>query len=116
MNCSSSSKYRQQVPVQSLISRRPDIALQPPSTISSSYGFRFLARLYPFLRDPKFSSPPVHGLPRDRIWKGLARYRMGDKEEHMAPPRQEQREYGKVSTLLETPALDFTYYADTAGS
>jgi hypothetical protein len=31
-------------------------------------------------------------------------------------PRREEREYGKVTTLLESPVLECTYYADTPGT
>lgn len=39
---------------------------------------------------------------------------MADEDVPMAP-RREEREYAKVATLLETPALEVTYYADTPG-
>lgn len=93
---------------------RPDTADQPPSTFLSSFGFRLLSRRFPFLHDPKFSTPPAAGLPQDRVWKGLARYRnLGGNE----PKRvhREDREYAKVATILEAPALDLTYYSDTPG-
>lgn len=82
--------------------------------ISTLLGFQFLSRKFPFLHDPKFSSPPVTGLPADRQWKGLARYRFKD-ENVPRPPKKEDREYAKVTTILESPALDLTYYADTPG-
>ena len=94
---------------------RLDLAQQPPSAISSRFGFHFLARNFPFLYDPKFSSPPVMGLPRDRVWKGLARYRVSEENITMPLPKREEREYAKVTTLLESPALHLTYYADTPG-
>ena len=93
---------------------RPEIAQEPPSAISISYGFHLLARTFPFLLDPKFSTPPATGLPRDRVWRGLARYRTAE-EDASRVPRREEREYAKVTTLLESPALDLTYYSDAPG-
>ncbi|KAL7425079.1 Macrophage colony-stimulating factor 1 receptor [Cryptotrichosporon argae] len=95
-----------------LLRRQPDLAQQPPSVISLAAGFRFLARRFPFLRDPKFSTPPVTGLQPDRVWKGLARYRLANTTKR---PHREEREYAKVTTLLTTRAVEFTYYADTPG-
>lgn len=90
------------------------MAQQPPSTISTLFGFSALARRFSFLQDPKFSAPPVLGLPQDRVWKGLARYRSTN-EATTNVVHREDREYAKATTLLEAPALDFTYYADAAG-
>jgi hypothetical protein len=90
------------------------VAKQPPSAISTLLGFHHLARRFPFLYNPKFSSPPVVGLPADRVWKGLARYRITDEHTAKATHR-ENREYAKVTTLLDTPALDLTYYSDAPG-
>ena len=53
-------------------------------------------------------------MPSDRVWKGLARYRMAD-ENVTLTPRREEREYAKVTTLLESPELECVYYADTPG-
>lgn len=38
-----------------------------------------------------------------------------DDDEVKNAPRGEQREYAKVTTLLDAPLLDLTYYADTPG-
>ena len=46
-------------------------------------------------------------------WKGLARYNTDDQA---TDGPEHAQEYAKVATLLETPALDLTYYADTAGT
>ncbi|WWC67272.1 uncharacterized protein I206_101180 [Kwoniella pini CBS 10737] len=97
-----------------LLKRQPDLTAKPPSTLSIFSGFHLLSKQFKFLHDPKFSTPPVAGLPTDRIWKGLARYREPENGEPRAPKREE-REYAKVTTLLETHQLDLTYYADTPG-
>lgn len=95
-----------------LLRRKPDIADQPPSTLSIAAGFRLLARQFQFIYSPKFSTPPLPGLPTDRPWKGLARYR-----DSSAPPNAKKTdlEYAKVTTLLDSPSVDFRYYADTPG-
>ncbi|ORY27357.1 hypothetical protein BCR39DRAFT_589249 [Naematelia encephala] len=99
-----------------LLNQDPDIAKEPPSLLSMFFGFHILAKRFPFLYDPKFSTPPVMGLPRDRIWRGLARYRVGEgNEDRPQESKREDREYAKVTTLLEAPGLDLTYYADTPG-
>ena len=92
----------------------PDVAKQPPSKLSSMSYFHTLARKFSFLQDPKFSSPPVVGLPHDKVWKGLARYRL-DESGTEKVRKKEEREYAKVTTLLDSPALDLTYYADSPG-
>ncbi|WWC57636.1 uncharacterized protein I303_100168 [Kwoniella dejecticola CBS 10117] len=97
-----------------LLKRQPDLTAKPPSALSVFTGFHLLSKQFKFLRDPKFSTPPVAGLPTDRIWKGLARYREPENGDTKAPKREE-REYAKVTTLLETHRLDLTYYADTPG-
>ncbi|WVW81321.1 hypothetical protein I302_103312 [Kwoniella bestiolae CBS 10118] len=97
-----------------LLKRQPDLTAKPPSALSIFTGFHLLTKQFKFVRDPKFSTPPVAGLPTDKIWKGLARYREPESGEAKAPKREE-REYAKVTTLLETHKLDFTYYADTPG-
>ncbi|KAK4686556.1 protein CSF1, partial [Tremellales sp. Uapishka_1] len=94
-----------------LFRQNPDVARMPPSTISTEAGFHFLAKRFPFLFNPKFSQPPVAGLPTDRMWKGLARYRHVDSY----PNKRDDWEYAKVTTLLDSPSVDFTYYADTPG-
>ena len=95
--------------------RSPDVARQKPSKLSSFLPFHALSKRMPFLRNPKFSAPPVTGLPLDKTWRGLARYRLTD-EEKSKRPRKEEREYAKVTTLLDSPALDLTYYADSPGT
>ncbi|WWC90151.1 uncharacterized protein L201_005084 [Kwoniella dendrophila CBS 6074] len=97
-----------------LLKQQPDLTEKPPSALSVFTGFHLLSKQFKFLRDPKFSTPPVAGLPTDKIWKGLARYREPEMGENKAPKREE-REYAKVTTLLETHRLDLTYYADTPG-
>ncbi|ORX35037.1 hypothetical protein BD324DRAFT_652754 [Kockovaella imperatae] len=97
-----------------LYKKEPDVAKQPPSKLSSSSYFQSLARKFSFLQNPRFSSPPVVGLPQDRVWKGLARYRLDEGSAHKAATKEE-REYAKVTTLLDSPALDLTYYADSPG-
>lgn len=98
----------------SLTDRRPETMQEPPSLLSTFTGFHLIAKKFPFLSNPKFSTPPVPGLPRDRVWRGLARYRQAD-ETGMNALRREEREYAKVTTLLETPMLEVTYFADGAG-
>jgi hypothetical protein len=44
------------------------------------------------------------------MWKGLARYR-----DTATTVTKEDREYAKVTTLLDSAALDFSYFADTPG-
>ncbi|OCF72268.1 hypothetical protein I204_06644 [Kwoniella mangroviensis CBS 8886] len=97
-----------------LLKRQPDLTSKPPSALSIFTGFHLLSKQFRFIHDPKFSTPPVAGLPTDKIWKGLARYREPESGEAKGPKREE-REYAKVTTLLETPKLEFTYYADTPG-
>ncbi|WVQ94212.1 hypothetical protein IAU59_001290 [Kwoniella sp. CBS 9459] len=97
-----------------LLKRQPNLSHRPPSTLSISAGFRLLAKQFAFLYDPKFSSPPVAGLPTDKVWKGLARYRELD-ENNSTGSKREEREYAKVTRLLETQKLELSYYADTPG-
>ncbi|WVR03135.1 hypothetical protein IAU60_000125 [Kwoniella sp. DSM 27419] len=97
-----------------LLKRQPDLASRPPSALSVFDGFHLLARQFAFLYDPKFSTPPVAGLPTDKVWRGLARYRDPDSSKNKGSKREE-REYAKVTSLLETHRLDLTYYADTPG-
>lgn len=92
---------------------RPETAYEPTSSISSLLGFHAIARRFKFLSNPKFSTPPVAGLPRDRMWRGLARYRLP--EDGPRVHSREEREYAKVTTLLETPLLECTYYHDVPG-
>ena len=82
--------------------------------MSSFFGFHTLAKRFAFIRNPKFSSPPVAGLPTDRPWKGLARYRTKN-DNVPKPPAREEREYAKVTTLVKADSLEFTYFADTPG-
>lgn len=98
-----------------LLKRDPVVALEPPSALSSFSGFHWLAKRFPFLYDPRFSSPPVAGLPADRMWKGLARYRLPDEKNIGGGLQREENQYAKVATILSTHALDFTYYADAPG-
>ncbi|WVQ79015.1 hypothetical protein IAT38_001107 [Cryptococcus sp. DSM 104549] len=95
-----------------LLKQQAELALKPPSAISIFTGFHLLAKQFPFLHDPKFSTPPVAGLPTDRVWKGLARYRLPE-ENAPKTQRREEREYAKVTTWLETPELNLVYHADT---
>ncbi|WVF66596.1 hypothetical protein IAT40_001336 [Kwoniella sp. CBS 6097] len=97
-----------------LLKRQPSLSQRPPSTLSIFAGFHFLAKQFAFLYDSKFSSPPVAGLPTDRVWKGLARYRELD-ENNTKGSKREEREYAKVTRLLETHKLELSYYADTPG-
>ncbi|OCF34831.1 hypothetical protein I316_03376 [Kwoniella heveanensis BCC8398] len=97
-----------------LLQRQPSLSQRPPSTLSIFAGFRLLAKQFAFLYDPKYSSPPVAGLPTDKVWKGLARYRELDASNTKGPKREE-REYAKVTRLLETHKLELSYYADTPG-
>ncbi|KAF8320822.1 hypothetical protein DL93DRAFT_2163795 [Clavulina sp. PMI_390] len=48
----------------------------------------------------------------EKKWEGLSRYQMHNEKEDLTA---QTREYAKLSTILETPELDFTYYADVAG-
>jgi hypothetical protein len=66
------------------------------------------------MHNPKFSSPPVAGMPTDRVWKGLARYRV-DHDNTAKPAWREEREYAKRTELITASSLEFTYYADTPG-
>lgn len=97
-----------------LVERDSRIQLEPPSVISSFPGFHWLAKRFDFLYDPRLSVPPVAGLPADRVWKGLARYRLPD-EKVGCVPLQAENQYAKVATILSTRALDLTYYSDTPG-
>lgn len=94
-----------------LIRRDPDLVKRPPSELSTKAAFRALSRIYDFLADPIFSKPPRAGMPRDRTWRGLARYREGKAKD----TSRTEREYGKLPLLLKTDTMDFTYYADTPG-
>lgn len=47
------------------------------------------------------------------MWRGLARYRLP--EDGPRVHSREEREYAKVTTLLETPLLECTYYHDVPG-
>ncbi|KAL1409648.1 Macrophage colony-stimulating factor 1 receptor [Vanrija albida] len=92
----------------------PDVAQEPPSIISSFSGFHKLAKKFPSLFDPKLSAQTIAGIPPDRVWKGLARYRLPD-EEDKAKKHQEDRQYAKVTQVLHTQQLDVTYFSDTPG-
>lgn len=98
-----------------LLQRDPVVALEPPSALTSIPGFHWLAKRFPFLYDPRFSSPPVAGLPADRVWKGLARYRLPDEKAEGVALQSEENQYAKVATLLSTRALDLSYYSDAPG-
>ncbi|ODN76792.1 hypothetical protein L202_05394 [Cryptococcus amylolentus CBS 6039] len=100
-----------------LLKRQADLSRQPPSVISIFTGFHLLAKQFPFLYDPKFSTPPVPGLPTDKLWKGLARYRLPEDSDPTTRQKstQEELEYAKVTHLLEAPELTLTYYSDTPG-
>ncbi|KAK8844716.1 hypothetical protein IAR55_006566 [Kwoniella newhampshirensis] len=98
-----------------LLKKQPDLTSKPPSAISVFTGFHFLAKQFAFLHDPKFSSPPVAGLPTDRVWKGLARYRQTE-DGGPQMSRREEREYAKVTSLMEASKVELTYYADTPGN
>lgn len=98
-----------------LLQRDPIVALEPPSALTSFPGFHWLAKRFTFLYDPRFSSPPVAGLPADRVWKGLARYRLPDEKGDGVSLQHEENQYAKVATILSTRALDFSYYSDTPG-
>ncbi|EIW72981.1 hypothetical protein TREMEDRAFT_42131 [Tremella mesenterica DSM 1558] len=97
-----------------LLKQDRDIAKQPPSSISTFPGFHTLAKKFSFLYNPKFSTPPVLGLPQDRIWRGLARYREPDMTTPKTPKR-EDREYAKKTTLLVSDRVDVLYYSDAPG-
>ena len=88
---------------------------EPPSLLSGRLSFHKIAKEFKFLRNPRFSTPPIPGLARDRVWRGLARYR--DTDDHAAHRqlRREEREYAKVTTLVDTPRLDVHYYSDDPG-
>lgn len=100
-----------------LLKQQADLANKPPSTISIFSGFHLLSRQFPFLYDPKFSTAPVPGLPTDKLWKGLARYRLPEDDATQSPRKEggDEREYAKATNLLETPELTLTYYADIPG-
>ncbi|KLT40822.1 hypothetical protein CC85DRAFT_287095 [Cutaneotrichosporon oleaginosum] len=98
-----------------LVERDSRIQLEPPSAISSFPGFHWLAKRFDFLYDPRLSVPPVVGLPADRVWKGLARYRLPDEKVEGVHLHAQENQYAKVATILSTRALDFTYYSDTPG-
>ncbi|KIR39832.1 hypothetical protein I307_02554 [Cryptococcus deuterogattii 99/473] len=101
-----------------LLKQQADLANKPPSTISIFSGFHLLSRQFPFLYDPKFSTAPVPGLPTDKLWKGLARYRLPEDDATQSPRKEggDEREYAKATNLLETPELTLTYYADIPGN
>ncbi|EAL21708.1 hypothetical protein CNBC5720 [Cryptococcus deneoformans B-3501A] len=101
-----------------LLKQQVDLVNKPPSTISVFSGFHFLSRQFPFLYDPKFSTAPVPGLPTDKLWKGLARYRLPEDDTIQSPRKEggDEREYAKATNLLEAPELTLTYYADIPGN
>ncbi|GMK54228.1 hypothetical protein CspeluHIS016_0108140 [Cutaneotrichosporon spelunceum] len=98
-----------------LVERDSRIQLEQPSVISSFPGFHWLAKRYKFLYDPRLSMPPVTGLPADRVWKGLARYRLPDEKIESVQVNAEENQYAKVATILSSRALDFAYFSDTPG-
>lgn len=93
----------------------PDAVKEPPSEITSKFGFHWLAKRIPSLFDPRLSAPPIPGLPNDRKWKGLARYRLNDEDGVGAFIHKEETQYAKVTTILKTRALDLCYASDSPG-
>ncbi|KAG8901896.1 hypothetical protein FRB99_005016 [Tulasnella sp. 403] len=83
-----------------------------PESIQHSGFLRFDA----FRRLVRFSYNIIHkATPKPPPkWRGLARY-MTDAQRREAGELTHEVEYGKVTTLLETPALEATYYVDAAG-
>nr|ODN85117.1 hypothetical protein L203_05068 [Cryptococcus depauperatus CBS 7841] len=100
-----------------LLKRQADLATKSPSVISFFSDFHSLAKRFPFLYNSKFSAPPIPGLPTDKLWKGLARYRLPEDPVMKLSQNQTKgnKEYAKVTSLLEAPELSLTYYADTPG-
>lgn len=79
-------------------------------------SFQALARKLKFLSDSTFIAP----LPSsaNQTWKGLPRYRAresGDDGPGKNEPTESEREYAKVTTVLDAPEIDLTYYSDVAG-
>jgi len=98
-----------------ILTKDPDAAREPPSEITSRLGFRWLAKRIPSLFNPGLSQPAAaSGLPTDRVWKGLARYRLDD-EGTAALAHKEDRQYAKVTTILQTRTLDLCYASDSPG-
>lgn len=93
-----------------LLNRKPELAEQTPSSISTRSGFHRIAKLVPQIFD--LPSVPV-GVPTDRVWKGLARYRLDETEGSVK--QREEPQYAKVATLLTTRAMDITYASDAPG-
>jgi hypothetical protein len=69
---------------------------------------RFLSSSSYVASKPSFSKEP---------WKGLPRYRAGETgdETRGNEPTDQEREYAKVTTVLDGPELDVTYFCDVAG-
>lgn len=85
----------------------PEVVYGPIHRFLRFSIFRHIAKAQFFLIDkPTRKKPPK--------WKGLARY-MTDAQRREAGELTHEVEYAKVTTLLDTPGLDVTYYVDVPG-
>lgn len=87
-----------------------------PPTLASlkPEPFHNLVRHFKFLSSVKAFGPPPSAAAE--AWKGLARYRTADDADTKGRPLTErEKEYAKVTTVLDAPECDLTYYCDVAG-
>lgn len=76
-----------------------------------NFFFKSFHMIAPSLFRKPLRSADLPKSSTDEKWTGLSRYTTHDeKSDHST-----SHEYAKLSTILETPVLDLTYYADVAG-
>ena len=89
---------------------------QNPLTLSSLTAplFSPLIKLFPFLSSTTFFGPPSK--PSSEPWKGLPRYRAGVMATELGTlPTEREKQYAKVTTLVDSKELVLNYYTDVAG-